>query len=111
MKIIITESQYSKSINYYITHCLEPHEIKTNERYPDSVFWIKDGKVIVQIEKSKYFWLQSKIWNNISNMFNLDYDDIQSHLSMWLEEHYGLGKLIPYTDPLPFFDNIVIWGN
>ena len=111
MKIIITESQYSKAINRYITYCLEPHEVKTNERYPDSLFWVKHQEVIVQIEKSKNFWLRSKIWDDISRMFSLDYDETQSHINMWLEEYYGLGNLIPYTDPLHFLDNHIIWGN
>jgi hypothetical protein len=34
---------------------LEPHEVKISENYPESVFWVKSGIVIVDIE-SQNFW-------------------------------------------------------
>jgi uncharacterized membrane protein len=98
MKYIITESQYSKSIDKFITYLLEPHEEKRTKKYPDSIFWIKDGEVIVEIKNSKYFWVSYQIWMNIMNMFSLEYTETQQVIKDWLEEHYGLGSLTPGDD-------------
>ena len=95
MKVIITESQYNRAIDRFITYLLEPHEERTLEGYPNSIFWIKGGEVIVEIENSAYFWLRYTIWNRISQMFGLDYDETQSVIKVWLEEHYNLGVLTP----------------
>ena len=96
MKVIITESQYNRAIDRFITYLLEPHEERTLEGYPNSIFWIKGGEVIVEIENSAYFWLRYTIWNRISQMFGLDYDETQSVIKVWLEEHYNLGVLTPH---------------
>ena len=95
MKYIITESQYNNTIDKFITYMFEPHEEKRTKKYPDSIFWIKDGEVIVEIEKSEYFWVNYKIWNNITLMFSLEYDETQQVIKDWLEEHYKLGGLTP----------------
>ena len=95
MKYIITESQYNKAIDKFITYQFEPHEEKTSKKYPDSIFWVKDGKVIVEIEKSEIFWIDYRIWDTISRMFSLDYDETQEVIKEWLEEHYKLGSLTP----------------
>jgi uncharacterized membrane protein len=95
MKYIITESQYNKAIDEFITFQLEPHEDRTEEEYPDYVFWVKDGEVFAGIEKSKKFWVDYKIWETISKMFSLGYEETQEVIKEWLEEHYNLGSLKP----------------
>ena len=95
MKVIITEAQYNRAINQFITYLLEPHEEKTYDRYPDAIYWVKGGEVIVEIENSEYFWLDYDIWIRISDMFGLDYGGTQSVIKMWLEQHYNLGGLTP----------------
>ena len=95
MKYIISESQYNKAIDKFITYQLEPHEKKTSKKYPNSIFWIKDGEVIAEIENSKYFWVKLDIWNIISKMFSLEYHETQSVIKEWLEKHYELGGLTP----------------
>ena len=89
--------EYNKAIDQFITYLLEPHEERTLEGYPNSIFWIKGGEVIVEIEKSKYFWLDYYIWIRISEMFGLDYDETQSVIKVWLEQHYNLGGLTPVS--------------
>ena len=96
MKYIITESQYNNSIDKFITYLFEPHEEKRTEEHPKSVFWVKDGEVIVEIQKSGYFWVSPQIWNNITLMFSLEYDETQQVIKDWLEEHYKLGGLTPF---------------
>jgi hypothetical protein len=95
MKYIITESQYSKSIDKFITYNFEPHEEKRTKKFPDSIFWVKDGEVIVEIQYSKYFWVSQQIWNNIKIMFSLEPTETKQVIKDWLEEHYKLGGLTP----------------
>jgi len=97
MKYIITESQYSNAIDKFITYQFEQHEVKKSPIYPNSIFWIKDGEVIAEINKnSGYFWVDYQIWNTISSMFSMEYNETQRVMKDWLEEHYNLGGLTPY---------------
>jgi len=86
---------YNKAIDQFISYCLEPHEVRTSEKYPDSIFWVKDGKIIVDIEESKDFWLRNDIWEDISRMFNFNYDETQSTINIWLEQHHNLEGVTP----------------
>jgi hypothetical protein len=95
MKYIITENQYNNSIDKFITYQFEPHEEIRTKKFPDSIFWVKDGKVIVEIEKTNFFWVSNQIWRSISLMFSLKNDETQQVVKDWLEEHYKLGSLKP----------------
>jgi hypothetical protein len=96
MKYIITESQYNKTIDKFISFQFEPHEVKKSSEYPDSIFWIKNGEVIAEINNTKYFWVESQIWNTISSMFSLKHSETQQVIKDWLEENYKLGGLTPW---------------
>ena len=96
MKYIITESQHSNVIDKFITYQFEPHEVKKSPKYPDSIFWVKDGEVIVKInERTDDFWVDYQIWEDIKSMISLDYNETQQVIKDWLEEHYKLGGLTP----------------
>jgi hypothetical protein len=95
MKVIITESQYNRAIDQFITHLLEPHEEITSDDYPDSIFWVKGGEVIAEIQNSGYFWFDYDIGNRISLMFDFKNNETRSVIRVWLEQHYNLGELIP----------------
>ena len=96
MKYIITESQYGKTIDNFITNQLEPHKEKRTKKHSESIFWVKNGEVIAEILNSKYFWVNDQIWKNINVMFSLEYDETQQVIKDWLEEHYKLGRLKPF---------------
>ena len=51
MKYIITENQYSNTIDKFISYQFEPHEEKRTKKHPKSLFWVKDGEIIAEIEK------------------------------------------------------------
>ncbi len=108
MKYIIKESQYNNAIDKFITYKLEPHEEKRTKKYPKSVFWVKNGEVIVEIQKSGYFWVSQQIWRSISLMFSLEHTETRQFIKEWLEEHYKLGGLIPY---LPNSVSLESWKN
>ena len=95
MKYIITESQYGNTIDKFITYQFEPHEEKRTKKHSESIFWVKDGEVIAEIEKSKDFFVSPQIWTNIMSMFSLEDIETQQVIKEWLEEHYGLRGLTP----------------
>ncbi len=95
MKYIIKESQYNNAIDKFITYQLEPHEEIRTKKFPDSIFWVKDGEVITEIEKTNFFWVSNQIWRSISLMFSLKHTETQQVVKDWLEEHYKLGSLKP----------------
>jgi hypothetical protein len=97
MKIIITEQQYNKAIDKYLTYVFEPHEEITYDDEPDSIFWVKDGDIIAEIENLEYFWIRENIWEKIYFLFSLKGEDIQQVIKQWLEKYYGLGGLTPYS--------------
>ena len=114
MKYIITESQYNNTIDKFITYIFEPHEEKRTRKFPDSIFWVKDGEVITEIEKPKYFYVNYKIWVYISSMLSLEYSETQQVIKDWLEEHYKLGGLTPlcaYNNEKFRWKNITNWGD
>jgi hypothetical protein len=89
MKYIITEEQYDKVIDRFITHLLEPHEEKVSSDYPGSIFWVKDGEIIAWIKEGEnYFWLNYDIWSQISTFLSLEDDEVQEGIWLWLEKHY-----------------------
>ena len=108
MKYLIKESQYNNAIDKFISYQFEPHEEKRTREYPESVFWVKDGKVIAEIRESAFFWVNHQIWRSISFMFSLRHSETRLVIKDWLEEHYKLGSLSPLTLT---DDNPVIWRN
>ena len=97
MKYLIKESQYGNIIDKFITHQFEPHKEKRTKIYPNSIFWLKDGEIIAQIENPDYFWINPQIWTNIMSMFSLKHTETRQVIKDWLEEHYKLGELKPFT--------------
>ena len=102
MKYIITESQYNNTIDKFITYIFEPHEEKRTKKFPDSIFWVKDGEVVAEVKESAFFWVNHQIWRSISLMFSLNHTETRQVIKDWLEEHYKLGELtpFPYNNPI-----------
>ena len=69
---------------------LTPYE---TEKYPDYIFFMKDGKLIFGYNKKNGYVGVSydKIWSFLENFFGLEYEEIQGLTKEWVEEHYKLG--------------------
>jgi len=72
MKILISESQYNRSIDSYLTYIFEPHEVfdktkKRNKGIEDHIVWYRHDILIVDIiitqkyQQSQIVWVQKKI--------------------------------------------------
>lgn len=94
MRIIITESNLKKVQYKYLNNLFgDLYEVKSKE-YPNSIFWKKDGKVILELKKPNIMWVSAEIWYSFSDMFPLDYLEIQQVMNEWLEQHLNLEGII-----------------
>jgi hypothetical protein len=92
MKYIITENQLNRAALKYLNTeygDLEPY--KTDE-FPDYIFYMKDGEVILQYNKKNgvVFISYDHIWTFLGSFFGLKDEEIQVITKEWVEEHYNL---------------------
>ena len=95
MKYIITEEQIKRVEFKYLDYLFEDIYEISSEKYPNSRFWKKDGEVIMELGKSGNLWVLYSIWDDISNVFSLDYNKTQQLIKEWVEEHLKLGYITP----------------
>jgi hypothetical protein len=90
MKYIITENKLNNVALSWMNQNFSPEqlEIVKSKDYPNSVFFRKNGKVVMEQDK-KYgeFWFNyDDIWSFFESFFGMKYQQIQEVLSYWLEE-------------------------
>ena len=98
MKYLITESQYNKAVDKFITFQFEPHkEIRKKQtfQYPDEITWVKDGRIILKMGLSETLWVDWTIWRAIKNMFSLEKEEVREVIKQWMKEHYDLTEITP----------------
>ncbi len=76
---------------------LDQLEVVTSDRYPNSVFYKKDGRVVMeQNKKNNNFWFdKDEIWSIFERFFNMEYEEIKEFLKYWLEEILKLEGFTP----------------
>jgi hypothetical protein len=63
--------------------------------YPDSTFFKKDDKVILELEKSGTLWVLYSVWASISDTFSLQYEETQQLIKEWMESQLKSGEVAP----------------
>lgn len=61
-----------------------------SEEYTNSKVWVKDGEMILQLEKSGRLWIERQIWNHIRDMFSIEYPEINELIKEWGDENLDL---------------------
>jgi hypothetical protein len=76
---------------------LDQLEIVTSEKFPNSVFFRKNGQVVMQQDKkSKYFWFDNdEIWSFFKSFFGMQHQEIREVLRYWLEDTLKLEGYTP----------------
>jgi hypothetical protein len=101
MKFIITESQKEKILMSWMNENFGPDqlEVVTSDRYPNSIFYKKNGVVVMeQDKKTKYFLFdEGEIWSIFERFFGMEHYETQSFLRYWLEETLKLEGFTPVT--------------
>jgi hypothetical protein len=99
MKFIITENKLNNVALSWMNQNFSPDqlEIVNSEKYPGSIFFKKDGVVVMeQNKKNKYFIFDyDKIWSFFESFFDMKNQQIQEVLGYWLEETLKLKDYIP----------------
>ena len=76
---------------------LDGCEIKLSERYTNSIFYVKNDKVLFEQKlKSKYFYVtHDLIWSIFKYKYQMEYKQIQSFIKGMLETHLKLEGYTP----------------
>ena len=87
----MTDNLKHKIIKYLNSEFSNLEQFET-EKYPDYIFFMKDGKVIFDYKKNNGYVHISydKIWSFLVSFFELEYEEIQDLTKEWVEEHYKL---------------------
>ena len=104
MKYIITENKLNNVALSWMNQnfSLDQLEIVTSEKYPESIFFKKDGEVMMEQDNSmKYFVFDlDEIWLFFKRFFGLEYEEVREVLIYWLEKTLGLeGYDVGVTTP------------
>ena len=82
-------------------------EVVEHPDYPNSIFYRKNGKVVMeQDKKTKRFWFSySEIWSFFESFFSMEFKEIQGLLKIWLEEAFKLKGYTPQVaHPQPLWE-------
>jgi hypothetical protein len=90
MKDKIRKSEF-KFLNYLFENM---YSVKS-KFYPDSTFFKKDDKVILELEKSGTLWVLYSVWTDISDMFSYGYEETQQLIKEWVEAKLKKGVVVP----------------
>jgi len=69
-----------------------------SKNYPNSTFFKKDDKVILELENSGTLWVLYSVWNSISDTFSIQYEETQQLIKEWMEAQLKLGEVAPSRD-------------
>jgi hypothetical protein len=111
MKLIITENKRNQIVIKWLNSeygDLTPFE---TGKYPDYIFFKKDGEVVFDYNKKNGFVFISneKIWSFLESFFGLEYEEIQDLTKEWVEEHLKLG--VTTTHDTSHSSSICRWRN
>jgi hypothetical protein len=99
MKFLITENQLEKVALLWMNKNFSPDQLEavTSERYPNSIFYRKNGKVVMeQDKKNKNFWIDyDEFWSFFNSFFSMEYKEWQGVMRTWLEETFNLRGYTP----------------
>ena len=72
------------------------------EKYPDYIFYMKNGRCILQHNmKSGYVFVSySEIWSFFEGMFSMSNQQIKDITKIWVEEHYNKSVIINELDSI-----------
>jgi GH35 family endo-1,4-beta-xylanase len=72
--------------------------IKLDEvRYPNKIFWFRDGRWIFDYDKENgFFWVNnSLVWSVFESEFEFNYEQIKELIKGRVEEHFKLKNVTP----------------
>jgi hypothetical protein len=95
MKYIIKENQLRNVQFKYLDYLFEDiYEVRRDE-IPNTIYWKKGDEIMfsLSIRRGNKLDVAYTIWNDISEMFLLEYNETQDLMEEWVEQHLGFGKI------------------
>ena len=94
MKFIITENKLNNVALSWMNKNFSPDqlEIVTSEKYPNSIFFKKDGVVVMEQDKKykDFYFDYNDIWSFFESFFGMKYEQVQEVLSYWIDDTFKL---------------------
>jgi len=92
MKYIITENKMVQVVVKYLNKVYGDLEEYITDKHPDSVFFVKDKKVFMELEldNREIFVDYATIWKDLVDTFSLENDEIRHIIRKWVEETYNI---------------------
>jgi len=96
MKYLINKKQFQDTIIHYLdSMCGDLEEYRT-DKYPDSIFFVKDGKTFMEQDlEEKDLWIESTIWEDLREIFSLTDKQIELFIKKWVAEKYNIKGYSP----------------
>lgn len=109
MKTRVTEKQLKKLVRVWLDINFDINQLERfkNKNFPSSIFFKKDGEVVIEIDsKNKiYRFSRSKIWSFMEEFFGLDYYGVQNNLRQWMMDNFDYVGYTPnYVDSIREID-------
>jgi hypothetical protein len=102
MKFIITENKLNNVALSWMNKNFSPDqlEIVTSEKYPNSIFFKKDGVVVMEQDKKykDFYFDYNDIWSFFESFFGMKYEQVQEVLSYWIDDTFKLKGFTAYRD-------------
>ena len=99
MIYIITENKLNNVVLSWMNKNfgLDQLEIVKSEKYPNSIFFKKNGEVVMEQDKKNKDFLfdYDEIWSFFESFFGIEYSEIQQLMEVWLEETLNLEEYTP----------------
>jgi hypothetical protein len=95
MNIIVDRPKLVRVVLLYLNNNFGDLTPKSYSNIPGKVFYVnKKGGTVLEYEKDNSFeptvWVdKTLLWSKITNIFHLNYNEIQSILELWLKETYN----------------------
>jgi hypothetical protein len=102
MKFIITENRLNNVALSWMNKNFSPDqlEIAKFKEYPNSIFFKKDGVVVMEQDKKykDFYFDYNDIWSFFESFFGMKYEQVQEVLSYWIDDTFKLKGFTAYRD-------------
>lgn len=97
---VITDSRLEKIVINWLNDKYGDLESYETDKHPNHIFYIKDGKIILEYSKINNFLYVSydEIWSVLESYFNMNYDQVKEILTIWVGQEFQ-------------FDSPLIWSS
>lgn len=99
MKIRVNSNQLERIVVRWLNLYYGDLRPKEFDDYPDEMFYVNSDDEIMmshlKIKSGKHIYIDDLIWEQITTIFNLSYNDSVSIMKHWLKETYKLERFTP----------------